>query len=877
MLLENIHIDNAIKFEHSEVVNSVVVDNNIVGATKDTEIRTLPFTPTNDNSIFVSKSGSDSNTGTIESPCLTIEYAVSLCTATKEYVVINDDGLYEESQINIEGDCKGLVANIGCLPIIKPSAIPSNLQLTENATSYMINQKAVTPPYGAQVLLSNGNIGIIYVVNTSGGNSTADHVEEFRIRIYDKTFTVVISDNQLFSGSGIVFSFPQTAWSERDFIVLQDRFVALLGIQLKVGSTTFYRTIINNDGSVYSNTNLGTIGSNYRNDNYQGYISGNSYYWLEDYVATGSPTTFRIYENDILKYSATVANSQMKFMYADEEYAWFIANTVMPNATVYKVNLTTYTATTTNITRSTGWSENWSATVDYVKNSIFKSKGKYYVFATSTAYQGGSYLAELSFTTYLQVGASIDIYTALENKIYHPDTAVQLSTIKQLTDTLILFTYNKTVSSVASTIYNILDMSDFDSSRSWDDRELNYACFKGQTCVPESIHSSFNLTKLFYYITDNFHIITRIPGLSLSIFDVAMINATNNSIINGISFDADEKPSIRNIIRTSGTSVDIQNCDLLNVYNESNAIDKFSSNILKASGATSLVVKNNKIKHGSFGVSITGSNVLFEKNILNKILDSASLTITGSGANVIIRNNTFHNNQAGVELIANAGTEIIKNNIFNNNIVYGVKVATALSIINSCCTDSLIVATLHSSSTSLNPLFKDNGYINPDLLDLHLQSNYEGYSINSPALLIGDDGFDAGCYNTTATISPPTYTSFFIPKSKKIGISINPVNELLNTMQDGSVENRVDAFQMQVDLDYDSLKAMYIKDLIKMIMTGGEVRIYFNPYTDESLFETYHLKQKDNSFSNDLYSLGEYGFKDIKLSFVRKFNKEELN
>lgn len=870
MLLENVHIDNAIKFEHSEKINSVVVDNNAVGATKNTEKRTLPFTPSDTNSIFVSKSGSDSNSGTSAQPCLTIKYAVSLCTATKEYVVVNDDSVYYESQIDIAGNCKGIVANIGCSPIIKPSAIPLSLNLESNATSYMINFKSVSPVYGAQVLLSDGNIAVIYTVSSPYA---------FRIRIYNNSFTVVISDNLLFSGASGAYSYPQSAWSELEFIVLQDKFVALLGIQLSGGATTFYKTIVNNDGTLFSNTDLGTMGTGYRTDIVQGKVYGNKYYWLDDRV-DGYYPTFRIYENNTLKYSVTGTGSyaRMKFMYADSNYAWVICQTGVGSSimgTIYKINLTTYVATTTTITCSTGWFLSWTTNFENIKNSIFKSKGKYYVISKSTQYNI-LYLAELDFTTFLQVGSNPTQFdNALADRTY---PIVMGTTIHQLTDTLILITSGYSNGGVASTVYTILDMTDYDASRAWGDRFLNYACFKGQTCVPDNIITyQLSLTKNFFYITDDFHIIFRFPGLSLSIFDVSIINATNNSIINGITLDADERPLIRNIIKTTGDSVDIQNCDLINVYNEPNSIYKFSADILKSSASTSMVFKNNKVKNGSFGLNISGNNILFEKNILNKINDSAALTVTGSGANVIIKNNTFHNNHAGVELIGNNGSEIVKNNIFNNNIVFGVKVATALSIINSCCTDSLIVATLHSSSTTLNPMFKDNGYVNPDLLDLHLQSNYEGYAINSPALVIGDDGFDAGCYNTTATISPPTYTSFFIPKPKKIELSVNPVNELLNTMQDGSVESRVDAFQMQVDLDYDSLKIMYIKDLLKMIMAGGEIRIYFNPYSDESLFESYHLKHKDNQFSNDLYLLAEYGFKNIKLSFVRKFDISELS
>lgn len=73
--------------------------NNIIGATLQTGVRGLP-TFTNLNSLFIAKSGSDSNAGTTTMPFLTLNHAVSNLVSGSggtKYIVFLDSGTYSET------------------------------------------------------------------------------------------------------------------------------------------------------------------------------------------------------------------------------------------------------------------------------------------------------------------------------------------------------------------------------------------------------------------------------------------------------------------------------------------------------------------------------------------------------------------------------------------------------------------------------------------------------------------------------------------------------------------------------------------------------------------------------------------------------------
>ena len=74
------------------------VPKNAVGATDSMTLRSLGYTPTDANSIFVAKTGNDdTGTGTQANPVASINKAITICDADHQKVVILDSETYTEN------------------------------------------------------------------------------------------------------------------------------------------------------------------------------------------------------------------------------------------------------------------------------------------------------------------------------------------------------------------------------------------------------------------------------------------------------------------------------------------------------------------------------------------------------------------------------------------------------------------------------------------------------------------------------------------------------------------------------------------------------------------------------------------------------------
>ncbi len=120
---------------------------------------------------------------------------------------------------------------------------------------------------------------------------------------------------------------------------------------------------------------------------------------------------------------------------------------------------------------------------------------------------------------------------------------------------------------------------------------------------------------------------------------------------------------------------------------------------------------------------------------------------------ITFNSTTFKNNTIdsinGIFLCNVDSSDIFKNNIINatNYALYLIKLSDNFTMSNSIVNGKVGPnITLTSCLTSVNPLFKD-----PANLDYTLMSIAEGYPKDSKAIDYGDDGKDAGCYDTTRT------------------------------------------------------------------------------------------------------------------------------
>lgn len=150
-----------------------------------------------------------------------------------------------------------------------------------------------------------------------------------------------------------------------------------------------------------------------------------------------------------------------------------------------------------------------------------------------------------------------------------------------------------------------------------------------------------------------------------------------------------------------------------------------------------------------------GIQTVGEGNTIRRCLGYKGLSAfiwNGGGINTI-KNNTGYFNEYGQFDGKKAVTGTYKNNVLSENIV--LDYSGVLLQDNSCVGSISEAASI--PNVRGNPLFIS---INVDALDFHLQSQNSGDVFQSPAIDIGDDGKDAGCYETNYYAPLVTWVSF---------------------------------------------------------------------------------------------------------------------
>lgn len=138
------------------------------GETPTIDYKMLGFIPSNSNSIFVKKTGSDTTgDGTMENPVLTIEKAITLCDASHQKVGIMDNGKYIEKAFTFVGNFLMLFAMVGCCPEISidsTNRVP-DITVAEGEAVCM------SSTYGQEFSSLKLPNGTIFMVGTYGSNN----------------------------------------------------------------------------------------------------------------------------------------------------------------------------------------------------------------------------------------------------------------------------------------------------------------------------------------------------------------------------------------------------------------------------------------------------------------------------------------------------------------------------------------------------------------------------------------------------------------------------------------------------------------------------------------------------------------------------------
>jgi hypothetical protein len=809
--------DNVIKLDYNPVLEAQVDYLNAVGATDSLTLRTLDFTPSDANTIFVKKTGNDSTAvGTQADPVLTIKKAESLITATKVNIVILDDGVYEEESLAFDTNCANIAAAIGKKPTVKPVLVASGsnylIETIKDTTSIRSLSGTLRGTMKAAAL-SNGNFVLLYEDAYS---------EDVFFKIYDK-------DGNLVLGETLVYSLTTSTLYGGICALNSGYFVTTWGGGSGGGTYKIYT----NDGVLVSSDSLPSAEDGWlcypfggRDDaiiivsNALNYSYG-LWYMVVDINGTVLISFRRLYSGNELP-SAILKRDEGGFIYVVQE-EWGIVNS---SGTVLHTE---------------------SIETGYYAYGGVKCGNSIILAVKPTAPGTLFYLIEYSLTDY-SIVRNLTLISGL--------SAYFIDSMSITSDNTLAINAGSNpgyVYFINNENWVILNSESFSSA---DSISLAYNIYTERLIIFYCLYSS----PVAAYINIKGGFITN------------WFTFSSNITFNGISFDNDEDYIYKYIYSSSGT-IKFKWCRFENIarinYNDS---DRYPLYICEAA-VTAAEILNCQVFNNNAGFKITSNSVLVQYSQFFKQLLNQAVYIIGAGTGIIISHNDFLYNYIGVELEDNAGTEVIKNNIFYTCLLYAIEAETAVTYTNSVENSVSYNATPGTQVIRSNPHYVNDGYVTLADMDLVLKSRELGYRFESPAIGIGDDLKNAGSVEYEISGGSQTWDTITVVKPK-IKKGYNPVGAVETSYKDGSVESYRDSYTEVLKLEWDSVKEEDFEKLITLYFSSNNlVRIYLDPVTEPVSYGTYALIYDKVNASPNHWSFDDLGKNDFDLTFKRAYNE----
>jgi hypothetical protein len=831
----NFHRDNIIKLDYNPVLDASIDYLNAVGATDSLTLRTLDFTPSDANTIYVKKTGNDSTAvGTQADPVLTIKKAESLITATKTNIVILDDGVYEEESLVFDTNCANIAVAIGKKPTVKPVLVASG-------SNYLIETFLSTRDISTtgmeyvgfeikSIQLSNGNFIIVYQGATSSVNIDLYYI------IIDSDGNVVQPQTEVASG---LMTF--------DVCVLSSGYFAIV-YKTSVGTYIGLNVYNNSGGLNYS----GNIIASDEDWSAVASIGGYSDRLAIVYSASGN-TKFIIadYNGNIIKTETTLISGVYEVRIKPHIGSGFIWVAVEGNTwgVVDKTGASLHSGTI-----ATGCSLA-ACTCRIIDDSDINDIVYGAVFAYLNS-SGNLYILEYSLSDYT-------IYKSATLKDSSTDTyrLIHDLGIDKTDNDFYLVTFGGNSFGTPGPAKLVILSSEWEVLLS----ENFTACWC--LCCSNNSLSDRVLVALRNSAAPN--------GIKIQIkagFITDWWTYSSSMVFNGITFN-NEEDFIRKYLYSSSGTLKFKWCTFENIarisYNDS---DRYPLYICEAT-VTAAEILNCEVFNNNAGFKITSNSVQAKNCQFFKQLLKQAIYIIGSGTGIIISHNDFLFNYICIELEDNAGTEVIKNNIFHTSLLYAIKAETAVTYSNSIENSVSYNATPGVQVIRSNPHYINDGYVTLADLDLVLKSRELGYRFESPAIGIGDDLKNAGSLEYAIADGSQTWLTMTVVKPK-IKKGYNPVGAIETSYKDGSVESYRDSYSEVLKLEWDSIKEDDFLKLLSLYFSSSNlVRIYLDPIREPGSYGTYALIYDKINASPTNWQFDDIGKNDFDLTFKRAYNE----
>jgi len=822
------HRDKIVKFDYNPVLNAQIDYLNAVGATDSTTLRTLDFTPSDINTVYVAKTGSDSTgTGTAANPVLTIKKAESLITAVKCNIVILDDGVYEEESLAFDTNCRNIAAAIGKKPTIKPILVATSAANyfvdTIKASTVISATAAASGRRLSSAVLTNGNYVFAY------GCNGLDLVYGCFI-IVNKDGNVIVSETVFASNNKDVVKV--VALKNGTFVILY-----------KNTSMNHNYIVYNNDGQQLYTGGEPDAGGNY--------LIGECGGYTDAFVL--------IYQNSSVLTKFAVINTSGTILVAPTALAAFPVETVghikpIPSGGfVYAVR--------NDVAEGTGIFVKWGIVA---KNGTILHSGQLGGGAVSVysagievqgnnvllAYNTGSYdftLESYSLSSYGLVKSAV-----IATEAYTP-TDFELSMINSNAIAVTYYASPTAKVKVLSLDWNIL-----------------YAESLGSTT---SISSSYNP-----YVDRLFIVYSQSSGSYLPIINVKggfltdWLMFSSDITFNGIVFNNIEDYIYRFIYSSSGV-FKVKWCDFLNIsQTEYKDEDTYPLYVATITGSN-IQILNCKVYNNDAGFKLTSNSVLVQYCQFFKQLLNPAIYVIGAGAGIIINHNDFLYNYVSVKLEDNNGLEVLKNNIFYTSLLYSIQAETVVTYTNSVENAVSFNATAGTQVIRSHPHYINDGYVSLEVMDLVLKSRELGYRFESPAIRLGDDLKNAGSVEFEIADGSRTWDTIYVMKPN-IKKGYNPVGAIETIYKDGDVDTYRDSSTEVLKLEWDSLtEADFQKLLTLYFCSNNLVQITLDPESEPGVYGTYRLVYDKINASPKNWQFDDIGKNDFDLTFKRAYNE----
>ncbi len=818
------HNDNIIKFGYNPVLNSSLVPLNAVGATLSASLRSLDYTPSDANTIYVSKlTGNDDNAGTSALKVATLARAAIRCIAAAIHdVMICDSEIYEEWMEVTAGGIHNVHTQLGCKPMIMPA-----FNKDWYSISSMITEKDLSAtvrfgnPYCMySVSLLNGNTVFIWVQQDGAGIS-------FEIR--DKDGTIVKSAAEIHAtNTDIACAIPL---SNGNWCVLTKP-SSYINVTAQVFSSS---------GVSVVNTTLDTAGLSVSSVFLLELSNGN----LVCVFRTGTTGYFKMYDasfSEILT-SSTMSNLSSHhacIMYDKTKWARFYSLT-NPRNSYFAIH------DSTGGVLSTNQFETGNAITVY--DMIYLHNGRVLIIYCK---DGDSYV--LWARLFNENGSAFGGEYRVSNDPYTGYGISHVSRCIQLPDHNIYIHYQTT--NCTWTILNC-DLSDRIKSNTnygYDPGQYEFTCInllsEGNIFVFRSTGSGQR--KLAKYGDFSY------PGIKLS----------TTSKLHGIKISSGNIIGMKNLIE-GANALEMKWCTI------EDSISPHPSIKIRAVNITgSLVFHNSILKNIDEGIHAASNTVDVKDSQFVRVLADYGLTVTGAGAGISVNHCDFARSNGGLKLVGNNGSEVIKNSIFYMMGLFSIHTETAVPYHYSINTSPVHNAIAGTSIIAGNPHYINDGSITLDDLNLNLRTKFLGYLFNSPALALADDGGNAGSLEVDYGDVSQTWTYITIDKGT-INVKYNPVGEVKTEYRDGSVGTCRDAFTEVLEITWDAIRNADFASILQMYFCEkSTIRVYPDPVTNPNGYNTYSLVYNSLAASpKKVNRLSRSGVQGVVLQFERAHNE----